>query len=466
MPSMPTTLEQQQQQHIMSLERTSSWHDILSTPAFDLEEGRSSSSDDDNYRFVDPANRKFRKPPVHFSISILRIDGDTQKKTCHPGSIFEGVVKLKLDTPLAAQHLKLVFKGAERIHSDTIGKAHKKRGERLFAIRTILWGKSSCQNDLWPLIESGEHLFPFMCEIPMVNYPPTFRHHLASCEFELLASLERPALRPFQTVPHQIRYEPFIESKSIKLPNIYQEKLRLDNTHNVVVTLLKGCDYNILDSRTETMKVQLSVINLQKGKQHQDNNATLFNHLEAFVKREVDVTHSSYHRSDTMVMTHVEQSKFGVGNHRGARTYYINIPIPIEISKKNNPTILKNFSVLGMTTTTNFSKHIKIEYKLYITAKVRHGLMWTKRQLFCIPLHFGTVAPGQQLPSTLVSYRDPSVTSDTTLSTKPKFIRPPNLEEQLPAYDEEPSPPVYCVPVAGDLNMYRQNRLHLITSSH
>ncbi|KAK4512975.1 uncharacterized protein ATC70_003686 [Mucor velutinosus] len=463
---MPTTTPEQQQQYIMSLERTSSWHDILDTPAFDLEEGRSSSSDDDNYRYVDPANRKFRKPPVQFSISILRIDGDTQKKTCHPGSIFEGVVKLKLDTPLAAQHLKLVFKGAERIHSDTIGKANKKRGERLFAIRTILWGKPSCQNNLWPLIESGEHVFPFMCEIPMVNYPPTFRHHLASCEFELLASLERPALRPFQTVPYQVRYEPFIESKSIKLPNIYQEKLRLDNTHNVVVTLVKGCDYNILDSRTETMKVQLSIINLQKGKQHQDNNAALFNHIEAYVKREVDVTHGSYHRADTMVMTHVEQSKFGVGNHRGACTYYINIPIPIEISKKNNPTILRNFSVLGMTTTTNFSKHIKIEYKLYITAKVRHGLMWAKRQLFCIPLHFGTVAPGEQLPSTLVSYRHPSVTSDTTLSTKPKFIRPPSLEEQLPAYDEETPPPVYCVPIAGDVNTHRQNRLHLITSSH
>ncbi|KAL0137300.1 hypothetical protein V8B55DRAFT_1527171 [Mucor lusitanicus] len=456
MPITTTTLEQQQQQHIMALERTSSWHDILNTPAFDLEEGRF-SSDDDNYRYVDPANRKFRKPP-----------------TCHPGSIFEGVVKLKLDTPLAAQHLKLVFKGAERIHSDTtIGKTNnKKRGERLFAIRTILWGKASCQNDAWPLMESGEHVFPFMCEIPMVNYPPTFRHHLASCEFELLASLERPALRPFQTVPHQIRYEPFIESKSIKLPNRYQEKLRLDNTHNVVVTLVKGCDYNILDSRTETIKVQLSVIRLgdQKGsnkqQQQQQHNVALFNHIEAYVKREVDVTHGSYHRADTMVMTHVEQSKFGVGNnHRGARTYYINIPIPIEISKKNNPTILKNFSVLGMTTTTTFSKHINIGYKLYITAKVRHGLIWTKRQLFCIPLHFGTVAPGEQLPSTLLSYRDPLVTADTTLSTKPKFIRPPRLEEQLPAYDEEASPPVYyCVPMAGDVNMYRQSRL--ITSSH
>lgn len=337
----------------------------------------------------------------------------------------------------------------------------------MFAIRTILWGKPACQGELWPLIESGEHLFPFMCEIPMVNYPPTFRHNLASCEFELLASLERPALRPFQTIPYQLRYEPFIESKSIKSPNIYQEKLRLDNTHNVVATLVKGRDYNILDNRTETMKVQLSVINLQKDKQNQDNNATLFNHIEAFVKREVNVTHGSYHRSDTMVMTHVEQSKFGVGNHHGARTYYINIPIPIEISKKNNPTILKNFSVLGMTTTTNYSKHIKIEYKLYITARVRHGLIWTKRQFFCIPLHFGTVAPGEQLPSTLVSYRDPSVTSDTTLSTKPKFIRPPILDEQLPAYDEEHSPPVYCYPaVTGEVNMNRHYRLHLITSSH
>jgi len=63
---MPTTTPEQQQQYIMSLERTSSWHDILDTPAFDLEEGRSSSSDDDNYRYVDPANRKFRKPPSQF----------------------------------------------------------------------------------------------------------------------------------------------------------------------------------------------------------------------------------------------------------------------------------------------------------------------------------------------------------------------------------------------------------------
>lgn len=122
---MPEIQQQQQQQqqyiHQMPLERTSSWHDLLNTPALELEEGRSSSSsDDDNYRYVDPANRKFRKPPIHFSISILRIDGDTQKKTCHPGSIFEGVVKLKLDTPLAAQHLKLVFKGAGKNIKDHV----------------------------------------------------------------------------------------------------------------------------------------------------------------------------------------------------------------------------------------------------------------------------------------------------------------------------------------------------------
>ncbi|KAI8636720.1 hypothetical protein BD408DRAFT_425678 [Parasitella parasitica] len=449
----------------MTTETISSLHDLLTTPALDLEQGRLFSPDHADYRYVDSGNRKFRNPPNNFSISILRIDGDTQKKTCHPGSIFEGVVKLKLDAPLAAQHLKLVFKGAERIHSDAIGNAHRKRGECLFAIRTVLWGKSSCQGRLWPLLESGEHLFPFVCEIPMINYPPTFRHHLASCEFELLASLERPALRPFQTVPCRIRYEPFIELKSAKRPSIYQEKIRLDSTRNVVVTLVKGCDYNILDSRTETMKIQLSIDNLLKDKPFQDNN---INHIEAFVKREVNVTHGSYHRSDTMVMAHTEQSKFGVGNHHGARTFYINIPLPIEISKNNNPTILKNFSVLGMTTTANLSKHVKIEYTLHITARVRHGLIWTKRQLFSIPLRFGTVAPGEQVPSTLVNYRDPSVTLDTTLSTKPKFIRPLSLQEQLPAYSEEPRPPVYCFPRAtSSCNVNsRSNPLQLLTFSH
>lgn len=93
------------------LERTLSWQDVRDTPS--LSTRRSSTVDHvDGYRYVDCSNRKYRKPPLHFSISITSIDGDIHKTTCHPGSIFEGVVKMRLDTPLAAEHLRLVFKGS------------------------------------------------------------------------------------------------------------------------------------------------------------------------------------------------------------------------------------------------------------------------------------------------------------------------------------------------------------------
>ncbi|KAI9486034.1 MAG: hypothetical protein EXX96DRAFT_613873 [Benjaminiella poitrasii] len=444
------------------------------------------------YRFVKNTDRKYRKPPARFSVKILSIDGDVNKKTCHPGSIFEGIVEIKADMPLAVQYLKLVFKAAERIHIDSsFGSKlpNTKKGERLFAVRTVLWGSPSDTGDEWPLIEIGKHQFPFMCEMPMVNYPPSFRHHLASCEFELVASLERPGIRPFQTTPCPIRYEPLVITRPVCEPSCaYRENIRITNTHKVLLTLNDGCYYSLLDPES-TLKLQLSIIDRTLNEKNNNNSSnlhkshtvnhhtrknnnplyhsnrmspsssdddssnsisssnnissTLLSHIEAFIKREVDVTHGSYRRSDTMVMTHIDQSNFSVGQMAGHHTYYVNLPLPTILRKDNNSIILKNFSVLGMTTTIDFSKHVKMEYKLYITAKVRHGLLSTRRQLFCVPIRFGTIAPGEPSPSSIVGYRDPFVITDTTLTTKPKFIRPPQIEEQLPAYDEESSPPLY-----------------------
>ncbi|KAI7892095.1 uncharacterized protein EV154DRAFT_562741 [Mucor mucedo] len=412
------------------LERTLSWQDVRDTPS--LSTRRSSTVDHvDGYRYVDCSNRKYRKPPLQFSISITSIDGNTNKTTCHPGSIFEGMVHMKLDTPLAAEHLRLVFKASERIHHE----AHtRKRGERLFAIKTVLWGSTARRNEeQWPLIESGEHQFPFMCEIPMVNYPPTYRNHLASCVFELMACLDRPGIRPFQTVPTTIRYEPYIVSTTNILPNIYQQEALINN-HKVLVTLSKGCSFNLLDRNSDLIKLQLFVT----------RPIELFSHIEVFIKRNIQVSFGAYQRSDSMVMSHVEQSSFGVERKsENGCTYYIRLPIPTEISKHNNPTILKNFSVFGMTPSFDFSRHVKMDYKLHITAKIKTGLISSKRELFAIPLHFGTVASGEPLPPNLLSYRDPQVIQDTTLSTKPRFIKATLPEEQLPAYDHDLSPPEY-----------------------
>lgn len=272
-----------------------------------------------------------------------------------------------------------------------------------------------------------------MCEIPMVNYPPTYRNHLASCVFELMACLERPGIRPFQTVPVAIRYEPLIISTNIKSPDIYQQDTIINN-QKVLVTLSKGCCLNLLDRNSDLIKLQLLVT----------QPVELFSHIEVYIKRNIQVNIGAYQKSDSMVMSHVEQSSFGIEKKsNNGCTYYIRLPIPSEISKHNNATILKNFSVFGMTPSFNFSRYVKMDYKLHITAKLRTSLISSKRELFAIPLHFGTVSPGEPLPANLLSYRDPEVTEDETLGTKPRFLKATVSEEQLPAYDHDLSPPEY-----------------------
>jgi hypothetical protein len=64
------------------------------------------------YRYVKCTNRHYQKAPTHFSINLTSCDNNPLSDTCHPGSIIEGFVHLSLESPLAAQYIKLVFKAA------------------------------------------------------------------------------------------------------------------------------------------------------------------------------------------------------------------------------------------------------------------------------------------------------------------------------------------------------------------
>lgn len=278
------------------------------------------------------------------------------------------------------------------------------------------------------MIEPGYHRFQFMCELPLVNYPPTFRHHLASCEFELLATLEQPGIRPFQTVPIDIRYQPLVLTTPLKMPRVYQEEICLSNQIPVTMTLPKGCSYNILD--TKLIDVQLSF----------PNGHTSISNIEASLRREVHVSCRDYQQTDIMTMTHVEQSNF----HTIGNTYFIQIPVPTEHNHLNTPAIRRNFNVLGMTTTlSGHSKYTQMNYKLVITARIRHGFLFHKKTLFSVSIEMGTLPAGVQVPSSVISYTNLHSIDDTSMSTKPKFLHVPTRREQLPAYEDELSPPQY-----------------------
>lgn len=96
-----------------SVEQEASLQDVREVPYSGTTRRRSSIVEGlDGYRYVDYDNRKYRKPPTQFHVTITRIDGNSRQTSCRPGSIFEGNVYIKLATPLAAEQLKLVFKAA------------------------------------------------------------------------------------------------------------------------------------------------------------------------------------------------------------------------------------------------------------------------------------------------------------------------------------------------------------------
>ncbi|KAI9244308.1 hypothetical protein BY458DRAFT_529776 [Sporodiniella umbellata] len=374
--------------------------------------------------FVDSTDRKYKKPPAHFSTHITNIDGDCVKKTCHPGSTFSGYVQLNVEFPLAAQYLKLLFKATEHIYENS----NRKVRVRLFSVKTVLWGSPNTSTERWPVISPGKHQFFFLCELPLVNYPPTFRNHLASCEFEVVASLERPGIRPFQTVPIDIRYQPLIITTPLKIPPVYQKEITVSNT-KVVMTLPKGTSYNLLDSQGGLIDIELFF----------SGGHSYISHLEASLKRQINVSCQDYQQADSMTLTHVEQSTMKLDN---PKNYFIQIPIPTEKSPFNTPAIQRNFSVLGVTTSLlEHSKYTQITYTLLITARVRCGLLFQKRTLFSTDIQLGTLSPGLQVPSNVISCS--SVPSNATILTKPRFLYVPGHQEQLPAYQDECPPPQY-----------------------
>ncbi|RCI07294.1 hypothetical protein CU098_014015 [Rhizopus stolonifer] len=402
------------------LERPLSWQDTRDV--FPL-----SSRQLQGYTYVDSSNRKYRKPPVHFSANITSIDGDCSKTTCYPGSTFAGYVQLNVEYPLAAQYLKLLFRATEHIYENN----NRKVRVRLFAVRTVLWGSPNVTGSQWPVVEPGQHRFPFLCELPLVNYPPTFRHHLASCEFEILATLERPGIRPFQTIPVDIRYQPLVLTTSLKIPPAYQEEVNISNT-KIIMTLPRGISYNLLDANSRGCLIDVKLT-------FPDGHPSISN-MEASLRRQVHVSCRDYQQTDSMTMTHVEQSAFRTHE----KSYYIKIPIPTENNPLNTPAIQRNFSVLGMTTSlVGHSRYTQVTYRLVITARIRHGFLFHKRTLFYTVIQMGTLSPGAQVPSSVFSCS--SVPSNATMSIKPRFLYVPGTQEQLPAYQDEPSPPQYSL---------------------
>jgi hypothetical protein len=314
----------------------------------------------------------------------------------------------------------------ERINYDAIGweRLAAKEG-RLFAVRTLLWGypsKTDVPANQWPILEIGEHTFPFVCQMPVINYPPTFHHHLISTAFKFIVSVERPGKLSILSRGFPVTFRPIIETAPVKNIHPFTEETKLTN-HVLAQLSLPRLAYNVIDERSIPVSIQIL------SDTHEEDNISL-SQLRVSLKRYYDINYKNFSRSETTVIAETVYP-----NTIHACPYSLSLPLNLPEPNKDLPYSLA------------YSPYLKIEYKLVVTAKVRHGPLAVKKKLFEIPLLLGTLPAGTQAPRQLENFNYNN--ENVQLKNMPSFLRPQPREtedeEYLPAYDSDCVPPRYLL---------------------
>ncbi|GAA5804174.1 hypothetical protein HPULCUR_009660 [Helicostylum pulchrum] len=366
---------------------------------------------------------------ILFDSRYLNTDGIV---TCCPGSVFEGSVKVKTSIPIPISHIKIVFKATERVNYDAMGwKKSKADDVRLFAIRNILWGLPATSTDgdsspVYHILEAGDYAFPFTCQLPMINYPPTLQHHLIATAFNIVVSVVKANDSVSKTFP--VYFQPIIET--LLLRPKYTEEHKLSQRISAIVTVPKLA-YNINErNKSIPVKVQL----------YTDNQENIhISHLCVYIKKCFKIKYKTCTKNEDTVVASYDHVKIPT-------TCPSNLSLKLDL-----PDSAELFPA-----TLDYSPYLTIQYKLVVTVKIRHGPINFKKKIFDTPVIFGTLPVGMTAPRQLESYSD--IKENTaSIHCKPTFLKPQlkeTLEEEnLPAYDSIGKPPSYTI-VSGRNSSY------------
>lgn len=302
----------------------------------------------------------------------------------------------------------------------------KSHDDRLFAIRTILWGlPSGCTIpvEAWPVLETGEYNFPFVCQMPVINFPPTFQHHLIATAFNMVVSVEK-AGEPSAILskPAPVYFQPIIETIPIKNLRAFTDESRL-TTHVITQVSVPRLAYNMYD-KNQSISVTVQFIS---DNPHEEQSMSM-SQLRVYIKRYYSINYKTFSRNEATIITHYDHPKLPTST---PSTVTMKLDLPTCQSE--------------LPATLTYSPHLTIEYKLVVVAKVRHGPINVKKKLFEMPIMFGTLPAGTRGPRQLEPY-SALVDNRSILHSKPQFLRPETDsqdEEFLPAYDSEGIPPAY-----------------------
>lgn len=300
-----------------------------------------------------------------------------------PGSIFEGDVTIKSDTPLQKATLKMLFIGAENIRPDIAAMSGVlMKQSPFFAVRTMLVGKEGPSE-----IAAGTHQYPFAIQFPMINYPPSYEHSMCKCSFRLVAILQVED-QPRQYCERQVNYIPYIETNPLKSHHTI-------TTQKCSVTLpsLSYVSSDEIPISYDSSQHGLSAISVKLRRRLSYGVEGSINHIDEYVFQ----TETKFH-----------EPVFG-------GTTYFELP---EV----------------LTPSIDYSDCMTMSYTLEISLKRSKFLGCAI--LLKIPITIGTMGPGIHTPTELKPYKKAKPGTPCGRNTVPSFVPRIEYEDCLPEYDE------------------------------
>ena len=182
----------------------------------------------------------------------------------------------------------------------------KNSDDRLFAVRTVLWGLPSGTDipvDAWPILEVGEYNFPFVCQMPVINFPPTFHHHLIATTFNMVVSVTKGGeSQPILSKPVPVYFRPIIETIPVKNLHAFTEETRLTN-HVTSIVSVPRLAYNIFDAN------QSIPVTIQLFSNNESYDSVSISQLRVHIKRYYSINYKTFSRNETTVIAYSEHSK-------------------------------------------------------------------------------------------------------------------------------------------------------------
>ncbi|CAO3622799.1 unnamed protein product [Cunninghamella blakesleeana] len=373
-----------------------------------------------------------------------------------PGSVIQGTVNIKiLEEALISKidKIRIIFHGSERLTNITTGVLIKRK--QFFGSQKYIWN-SKYQEDLTAM---EKHSFPFIIQLPMVQFPPTMDYANYKCYYMISAyidekdnnenQIDRINVTALKEFNQPIIYMPFLETCLFKTPLTQLIPPKIKHSKNKDQQRQLSLDQHIKISTNaldyvpgDSIKLELMIPNYFFQANHHDE--CIFSSMSMELIQTVE-------SSNQIHQSIISQQQIPLSSYSSSLPSSSSLP---------NKKIIKQLEFplsSELTPSVTFTDSVSVNYSLNIQfheSKTNLLSFFTSSSVqhykLSLPIRIGTLGYGIRPSEELQVYsifrtifEKKNENDARPLLPNPTFLQAVEYEESLPVYEAGPQLPTY-----------------------